>query len=178
MLHAPHHEGCRVWGTGFMPVARSTSDCKGHSGGAGCLAGDGRGPVEPLTTLLRESGPRGLPPFSPRLPVNLLPAARGCSCAAHAELPRRRGERQWGGGNRAHWLPPGGAAKKHRPAGGRALTSTHRSQGEPEQQQRLHAEPQIHAAPRTARPMCRWEGEEAGHPRQRKAQAAVGACGC
>lgn len=54
--------------------------------------------------------------------------------------------------------------------------STRRSQGEPEQQERLHAAPQIHAAPR---PRRRSPGQGAGRPgapRLGKARAADRAC--
>lgn len=47
--------------------------------------------------------------------------------------------------------------------------STHRGQGEPEQQERLHAEPQIHAAPRAAAaPASRRGGGEVGRQEAKK----------
>lgn len=65
-------------------------------------------------------------------------------------------------------------------AGGHSLTSTHSSQGEPEQQQRLHAESQIHAATRSAAALkSRSWAERPGTPDAEKgaSRAGAGACG-
>jgi hypothetical protein len=80
------------------------------------------------------------------------------------------------GGKRAGCSP----GERRGSAGERALTSTHRSQGEPEQQQRLHAQPQIHAATRAAvagRAGAGLGAERRDARRQRNARAAAGACG-
>lgn len=97
--------------------------------------------------------------------------ARGGCCTTRARPPGRRRERdRRGGGQGARGLPP-------RRAGGRALTSTHRAQGEPEQQERLHAEPKIHAAPpaAAAQPWPGGGGGEAGSPEAERG-ASRGLC--
>lgn len=65
--------------------------------------------------------------------------------------------------------------RKPRRAGGHALTSTHCSQGEPEQQQqRLHAEPQIHAATRSAAALQELESGQRGRAPGRKERREPG----
>lgn len=90
--------------------------------------------------------------------------ARGGFCTARARLPGGGGSAIFGaeGGERAGCSPGERRGGRGR-AGGRALTSTHRAQGEPEQQERLHAEPQIHAAPLAAAAAARpWPGGGGG----------------
>lgn len=177
----PHpHIPATTWGAGSgTPGARPRPAAPRTSRGRG--EGQGTRRVMPETepsTLPANNPPQPpLPPAAgpgPRRPVSQSAARRGWRVAAPARLVpgsgRRRARELGAEGREGVGCGPGGRRGARGRVAGHALTSTRRGQREPEQQERLHAAPQIHAAPR--RPLQPWPGA----PRRGEARAAGRAC--